>query len=94
MDLVNVFPRYTTTCLGVICGKLSRGFTVSACWTLNYASLYYALQFNLALLFLSQGINYLHECKPRIVHRDLKSLNLLLAERVDDEYDTPIVKVS
>merc|ERR1712154_509759 len=43
---------------------------------------------------IAKGINYLHSCKPPIVHRDLKSLNLLLAERVDDEYDTPIIKVA
>ncbi|KAF4657561.1 protein kinase kinase kinase, partial [Perkinsus chesapeaki] len=46
------------------------------------------------LIDIGKGITYLHACKPPIVHRDLKSLNLLLAERVDDEYDTPIMKIA
>jgi serine/threonine protein kinase len=46
------------------------------------------------LLDVAKGMNYLHHCKPSIVHRDLKSLNLLLAEKVEDEFDTPIVKIA
>ncbi|KAF4674347.1 protein kinase kinase kinase [Perkinsus chesapeaki] len=50
------------------------------------------------LLDIAKGMNYLHTCDPPIVreliHRDLKSLNLLLVERVEDEFDTPIVKVA
>lgn len=30
----------------------------------------------------ARGVNYLHTCSPPIIHRDLKSLNLLL----DDSY--------
>ena len=46
------------------------------------------------LLDVGKGLNYLHNCKPPIVHRDLKSLNLLLSEKVDDEFDTPIMKIA
>jgi serine/threonine protein kinase len=43
---------------------------------------------------VAKGLNYLHSCKPVIVHRDLKSLNLLLSERIDDEFDKPIMKIA
>ncbi|EEQ98649.1 serine-threonine protein kinase, putative [Perkinsus marinus ATCC 50983] len=46
------------------------------------------------MLDIAKGLNYLHTCDPPIIHRDLKSLNLLLVERVEDEYDAPIVKVA
>merc|ERR1719159_1345963 len=39
-------------------------------------------------------MQYLHAFEPQIIHRDLKSLNLLLAEQVLDESHEPIVKVS
>ena len=34
----------------------------------------------------ARGVNYLHTCSPLIIHRDLKSLNLLL----DDSYKVKI----
>lgn len=40
------------------------------------------------------AMNYLHGRDPMIVHRDLKSLNLLLAKRVRSVTDSPVVKVS
>ena len=46
------------------------------------------------LLDMAKGMNYLHSATPPIVHRDLKSLNVLLSERIDDEFDTPIVKIA
>ena len=46
------------------------------------------------LLDVAKAMNYLHHCSPVVIHRDLKSLNVLLAEHVADEYDTPVAKVS
>merc|ERR1712113_1320843 len=40
------------------------------------------------------GMDYLHKFQPQIIHRDLKSLNLLLAEPVLNSDTTPFVKVS
>jgi len=40
------------------------------------------------------GMKYLHEFQPQIIHRDLKSLNLLLAKIVSTSSDVPHVKVS
>lgn len=39
------------------------------------------------------AVAYMHSFKPKIVHRDLKSLNVLLAKRVEHELDEPIVKL-
>ena len=46
------------------------------------------------LLDIAKAVNYLHHLSPVVIHRDLKSLNVLLAEQVADEYDTPIAKVA
>jgi len=43
---------------------------------------------------VAQGMHYLHNFKPQIIHRDLKSLNLLLARKVTSRKDIPHVKVS
>eukprot|EP00930_Biecheleria_cincta_P055477 TRINITY_DN41797_c0_g1_i1.p1 TRINITY_DN41797_c0_g1~~TRINITY_DN41797_c0_g1_i1.p1 ORF type:complete len:287 (-),score=54.55 TRINITY_DN41797_c0_g1_i1:58-918(-) len=39
------------------------------------------------------AMNYLHNFDPMIVHRDLKSLNLLLHEQISSVDDVPLVKV-
>lgn len=41
---------------------------------------------------VAKGMNFLH--RRQVVHRDLKSLNLLLASRVNTDKDVPLVKVS
>jgi len=40
------------------------------------------------------GMDYLHSCEPQIIHRDLKSLNLLLEKEVASPLHVPVVKVS
>jgi len=42
----------------------------------------------------AQAMEYLHGYSPQIIHRDLKSLNLLLAKPVESSSDVPLVKVS
>jgi len=43
---------------------------------------------------VASAMDYLHNFKPQIIHRDLKSLNLLLSKPILSETDVPIVKVS
>mmetsp|Transcript_17685 Transcript_17685/g.61967 ORF Transcript_17685/g.61967 Transcript_17685/m.61967 type:complete len:347 (-) Transcript_17685:283-1323(-) len=43
---------------------------------------------------VGEAMNYLHSFKPQIIHRDLKSLNLLLSKVVSGPTDIPLVKVS
>jgi len=40
------------------------------------------------------AMDYLHKFTPQIIHRDLKSLNLLLSQPVASSTDIPLVKVS
>mmetsp|Transcript_35643 Transcript_35643/g.70489 ORF Transcript_35643/g.70489 Transcript_35643/m.70489 type:complete len:302 (-) Transcript_35643:9-914(-) len=48
-----------------------------------------------ALLDTSTATNYLHEFEPPIVHRDLKSLNLMLLDRIDSTHFTmPHIKLA
>eukprot|EP00746_Dinoflagellata_sp_MGD_P002340 gnl/MRDRNA2_/MRDRNA2_104545_c0_seq1.p1 gnl/MRDRNA2_/MRDRNA2_104545_c0~~gnl/MRDRNA2_/MRDRNA2_104545_c0_seq1.p1 ORF type:complete len:374 (-),score=59.02 gnl/MRDRNA2_/MRDRNA2_104545_c0_seq1:226-1347(-) len=43
---------------------------------------------------VASGMNYLHGFDPQIIHRDLKSLNLLLSNVICTSADEPVVKVS
>lgn len=43
---------------------------------------------------VAQAMEYLHAFSPQIIHRDLKSLNLLLSKPVLGPGDVPLVKVS
>eukprot|EP00826_Nyctotherus_ovalis_P023474 TRINITY_DN1802_c0_g2_i1.p1 TRINITY_DN1802_c0_g2~~TRINITY_DN1802_c0_g2_i1.p1 ORF type:complete len:638 (+),score=147.91 TRINITY_DN1802_c0_g2_i1:1455-3368(+) len=45
-------------------------------------------------LDIAKGMNCLHSYKPPILHRDLKSLNLLLVDQVKGEGDPVIVKIT
>lgn len=43
---------------------------------------------------VASGMKYLHGYDPQIIHRDLKSLNLLLSRVICNSTDEPVVKVS
>mmetsp|Transcript_44575 Transcript_44575/g.123511 ORF Transcript_44575/g.123511 Transcript_44575/m.123511 type:complete len:288 (+) Transcript_44575:108-971(+) len=43
---------------------------------------------------IAEAMVYLHSHEPPILHRDLKSLNLLLAEKIRNDVDIPMVKLS
>mmetsp|Transcript_6884 Transcript_6884/g.14198 ORF Transcript_6884/g.14198 Transcript_6884/m.14198 type:complete len:295 (-) Transcript_6884:210-1094(-) len=43
---------------------------------------------------VARAMDYLHKFNPQIIHRDLKSLNLLLSKPILSGKDIPLVKVS
>ena len=46
------------------------------------------------LLEIAIGMNYLHTNNPPILHRDLKSLNILLTNTIESSSDTTDIKIS
>ena len=46
------------------------------------------------LLEIAIGMNFLHTNNPPILHRDLKSLNILLTNKIETNYDTSDIKIS
>ena len=46
------------------------------------------------IIDIARGMLYLHEANPPILHRDLKSLNLLLLDQVNNQNDDILVKIT
>jgi len=46
------------------------------------------------LLDVAKGMEYLHGCSPCIMHRDLKSCNVLLSKQIKSASDHPTAKVA
>jgi serine/threonine protein kinase len=46
------------------------------------------------MLDIAKGMHFMHALEPPLMHRDLKSLNILLAEKVETQRDLVICKVT
>lgn len=46
------------------------------------------------LLEMATGMNFLHTNEPPIIHRDLKSLNILLTDKIEKPTDMTTIKIS
>lgn len=68
-----------------------------SCWELLHKCDHIELNWDQKLKMgvdVASAMEYLHGCHPQIIHRDLKSGNLLLSKSIWSENDTPLVKVS
>lgn len=51
---------------------------------------YLAYMTSLLTLLQARGVNYLHHCHPPIIHRDLKSSNLLVDKNLSVKVCLPL----
>eukprot|EP00340_Litonotus_pictus_P000076 CAMPEP_0170523400 /NCGR_PEP_ID=MMETSP0209-20121228/8833_1 /TAXON_ID=665100 ORGANISM="Litonotus pictus, Strain P1" /NCGR_SAMPLE_ID=MMETSP0209 /ASSEMBLY_ACC=CAM_ASM_000301 /LENGTH=1000 /DNA_ID=CAMNT_0010811473 /DNA_START=663 /DNA_END=3665 /DNA_ORIENTATION=- len=80
-DNISIVTEY---CAGGTLFKLLHDKQVIFPWELRVRILY----------DIAVGMNFLHTNKPPIIHRDLKSLNILLTDKVEKITDTTKIKIS
>ena len=101
-SLVLLYHPYLVLLIGAIAEPFNLSIVTEYCKGGNLFELLYKkpniyLSWELKrkiLLEIAIGMNYLHTNNPPILHRDLKSLNILLTDKIEKNTDTTDIKIS
>jgi len=101
-SLVLLYHPYLVLLMGAIAEPFNLSIVTEFCKGGNlFELLYKKPNVNLSwelkkkiLLQIAIGMNYLHTNNPPVLHRDLKSLNILLTNNIEKDSDTTDIKIS
>ena len=101
-SLVLLYHPYLVLLMGAIAEPFNLSIVTEYCKGGNLFDLLYKRpNINLSwefkkkiLLQIAIGMNYLHTNNPPVLHRDLKSLNILLTDKIEKNSDTTDIKIS
>ena len=101
-SLVLLYHPYLVLLMGAIVEPFNLSIVTEYCRGGNLFDLLYKRpNINLSwelkkkiLLEIAIGMNYLHTNNPPVLHRDLKSLNILLTDKIEKSSDTTDIKIS
>lgn len=101
-SLVLLYHPYLVLLMGAIAEPFNLSIVTEFCKGGNLFELLYKkpniyLSWELKkkiLLEIAIGMNYLHTNNPPVLHRDLKSLNILLTNKIEKSSDTTDIKIS
>ena len=101
-SLVLLYHPYLVLLMGAIVEPFNLSIVTEYCkggnlFELLYKNPHINLSWELKkkiLLQIAIGMNYLHTNDPPVLHRDLKSLNILLTDKIEKSSDTTDIKIS
>ena len=101
-SLFLLYHPYLVLLMGVIAEPLNLSIVTEFCkggnlFELLYKrpNIYLSWEFKKKILLqIAIGMNYLHTNDPPVLHRDLKSLNILLTNKIEKSSDTSDIKIS
>jgi hypothetical protein len=101
-SLVLLYHPYLVLLMGAIAEPFNLSIVTEYCkggnlFELLYKNPHINLSWELKkkiLLQIAIGMNYLHTNDPPVLHRDLKSLNILLTDKIEKSSDTTDIKIS
>ena len=101
-SLFLLYHPYLVLLMGVVAEPLNLSIVTEFCkggnlFELLYKrpNIYLSWEFKKKILLqIAIGMNYLHTNDPPVLHRDLKSLNILLTNKIEKSSDTSDIKIS
>ena len=101
-SLFLLYHPYLVLLMGVVAEPLNLSIVTEFCkggnlFELLYKrpNIYLSWEFKKKILLqIAIGMNYLHTNDPPVLHRDLKSLNILLTNKIEKSSDTTDIKIS
>ena len=101
-SLFLLYHPYIVLLMGVVAEPLNLSIVTEFCkggnlFELLYKrpNIYLSWEFKKKILLqIAIGMNYLHTNDPPVLHRDLKSLNILLTNKIEKSSDTSDIKIS